>query len=279
MNLGVETAEMGWDLSIRAQSRRSLAINSIWLQEEGDRDNRGIDAEFRNFRKEQKTPGWKIRYGENVDPVLGFTLAGGSLHVERGKENLTPNAMDQDPEEVAMVSDLIDNINKKWKTELIVNTFQKEIAQKILQIPLARTDCEDMKVWKGELSGDFTVRSAYKLLQDASLDPSNYLLQADTKDFYRKLWNLQLPTKILIFIWRISWNYIPSLANLRYKRVTTIVRCLQGCSAEEDSFHVFRQCPVSMDAWISLNMAWVTEHTDQSTWPWLTWVFSRGTKK
>ncbi|MFQ6665592.1 hypothetical protein Gotur_032280 [Gossypium turneri] len=105
MNLGVETAEMGWDLSIRAQSRRSLAINSIWLQEEGDRDNRGIDAEFRNFRKEQKTPGWKIRYGENVDPVLGFTLAGGSLHVERGKENLTPNAMDQDPEEVALVGE------------------------------------------------------------------------------------------------------------------------------------------------------------------------------
>ncbi|MBA0844647.1 hypothetical protein Goarm_022309 [Gossypium armourianum] len=34
-----------------------------------------------------------------------------------------------------------------------------------------------------------------------------------------------------------------------------------------------------MDAWISLNMAWVTEHTDQSTWPWLTWVFSRGKKE
>ncbi|MBA0842187.1 hypothetical protein Goarm_002031, partial [Gossypium armourianum] len=38
MNLGVEIAEMGWDLSIRAQSRRSLAMNSIWLREEGDGD-------------------------------------------------------------------------------------------------------------------------------------------------------------------------------------------------------------------------------------------------
>ncbi|XP_040952344.1 uncharacterized protein [Gossypium hirsutum] len=149
----------------------------------------------------------------------------------------------------------------------------------VTMIPFARTDCDDTKVWKGEPSGEFTVRSAYKLLQEANLDSSNYLLQADTKDFYRKLWNLQLPTKILIFIWRISWNYIPSLVNLRSKRVTTIARCPRGCSAEEDSLHVFRQCPVSTDAWISLNMAWVTEHTDQSAWTWLTWVFSRGTKQ
>ncbi|MFQ6641489.1 hypothetical protein Gotur_015953, partial [Gossypium turneri] len=129
-----------------------------------------------------------------------------------------------------------------------------------------------MKVWKEELSGEFTVRSAYKLLQEASLDPSNYLLQADTKDFYRKLWNLQLPTKILILIWRISWNYIHSLVNLRQKRVTTTARCPRGFSEEEDSFHVFRQCPVSMDAWFSLNMAWVIEHIDPNTWLWLTWM-------
>ncbi|MFQ6666719.1 hypothetical protein Gotur_032971, partial [Gossypium turneri] len=120
---------------------------------------------------------------------------------------------------------------------------------------------------------------AYKLLQEASLDPSNYLVQAETKDFYRKLWNLQLPTKILILIWRISWNYIPSLVNLRYKRVTTNVRCPRCCSAEEYHFHVFRQCPTSTNAWISLNMSWVMEHADQNVWSWLTWVFSRGTKE
>ena len=44
-----------------------------------------------------------IRYGENVDPVLGFNLTGGSLHAERGKENLIPIAMEQDLEDVALV--------------------------------------------------------------------------------------------------------------------------------------------------------------------------------
>lgn len=42
-----------------------------------------------------------------------------------------------DNEDLKLVSDPIDFTNKKWKTNLINNTFQVEIAQKILQIPLA----------------------------------------------------------------------------------------------------------------------------------------------
>ncbi|MBA0878961.1 hypothetical protein Goshw_016158 [Gossypium schwendimanii] len=89
--------------------------------------------------------------------------------------------------ELELVSDLIDSTTKMWKTEIITTTFQIGIAQRILQIPLAITDCEGMQVWKGEHSGEFSVRSAYKLLQDASLDPRSYLVQAETKEFYRKL--------------------------------------------------------------------------------------------
>ncbi|KAG8493752.1 hypothetical protein CXB51_011229 [Gossypium anomalum] len=36
MLLGVEFAELGWDLSVRAQSRRALSMNSVWLREEND---------------------------------------------------------------------------------------------------------------------------------------------------------------------------------------------------------------------------------------------------
>ncbi|KAG8496387.1 hypothetical protein CXB51_007614 [Gossypium anomalum] len=36
MALGVEVTEMGWDLSLRAQSRRALTMTSVWLREEGE---------------------------------------------------------------------------------------------------------------------------------------------------------------------------------------------------------------------------------------------------
>ncbi|KAL1163005.1 hypothetical protein V6Z11_A07G239200 [Gossypium hirsutum] len=34
MALGIEIAELGWDLSLRAQSQMALSMNSVWLREE-----------------------------------------------------------------------------------------------------------------------------------------------------------------------------------------------------------------------------------------------------
>lgn len=42
MTLGVEITEMGWDLSIRAQSQRDLAMNSVSLRREGEAIMGGI---------------------------------------------------------------------------------------------------------------------------------------------------------------------------------------------------------------------------------------------
>ncbi|KAG8488097.1 hypothetical protein CXB51_018795 [Gossypium anomalum] len=75
MELGVEVADMGWDLSLRAQSRRVAAMNSMWLREEGDGETSGdgVNA-FRN-----RSNGWSnlnkiARYEQPVDPVLRFSL-------------------------------------------------------------------------------------------------------------------------------------------------------------------------------------------------------------
>lgn len=74
---------------------------------------------------------------------------------------------------VEFVLDLIDKESRSWKTELLVNTFHIEIVKKIMQIPLARAVHDDFQVWGGEPSGNFSIKSAYKLLQRATLVPSN----------------------------------------------------------------------------------------------------------
>ncbi|MBA0636217.1 hypothetical protein Godav_025610 [Gossypium davidsonii] len=45
MVVGVETKQMGWDLSIRAQSRRAQMMTSVWLQEENEGQGRGNNGE------------------------------------------------------------------------------------------------------------------------------------------------------------------------------------------------------------------------------------------
>lgn len=54
--------------------------------------------------------------------------------------------------------------------------FQTEIAQRILQIPLAEANHEDFQVWKEEPFREYSVRGAYKLLQYANLDINSYLI-------------------------------------------------------------------------------------------------------
>ncbi|MFQ6665017.1 hypothetical protein Gotur_031914 [Gossypium turneri] len=41
MALGVEIVVMGWDLLLQAQSKRALALNSVWLREDGKGKNGG----------------------------------------------------------------------------------------------------------------------------------------------------------------------------------------------------------------------------------------------
>ncbi|MBA0844635.1 hypothetical protein Goarm_022152 [Gossypium armourianum] len=72
---------------------------------------------------------------------------------------------------------------------------------------------------------------------------------------------------------------MPTLVNLRNKRITTNVRCPRCGSGEEDSFHVFQQCPTSIEVWQNISMGWVTTFSDQNTRTWLTWVFAKGTKE
>ncbi|MBA0736428.1 hypothetical protein Gogos_009984, partial [Gossypium gossypioides] len=63
-----------------------------------------------------------------------------------------------------LVSGFIDVGTREWKVNLINSTFSEEIASKILRNPLAWEGIEDIRVWRGESSREFSVRSAYKLL-------------------------------------------------------------------------------------------------------------------
>lgn len=83
------------------------------------------------------------------------------------------------------VFDLIDSSNRLWKNELIHNTFSEEDAARILRIPLAQTPHDDFLTWGAESSGEFSVRSDYKLLQDYYEIPRAYALKT-YRNFYKK---------------------------------------------------------------------------------------------
>ncbi|KAA3488795.1 reverse transcriptase [Gossypium australe] len=115
------------------------------------------------------------------------------------------------------VADLIKDDQREWNRRLIESTFSVVEAELILQIPLAKEPHADLLVWKGELSGEFSVRSSYQLLQKN--DSTAYALQDIYKRFYNKLLKIDIPLKIKLFIWKVSLNYLPTGMNLTIRNI------------------------------------------------------------
>jgi hypothetical protein len=53
----------------------------------------------------------------------------------------------------------------EWKSELIEEIFMPSEAEIIKQIPLSYRRPQDILIWSGTKKGEFSVKSAYRLLQ------------------------------------------------------------------------------------------------------------------
>ncbi|KAA3486780.1 reverse transcriptase [Gossypium australe] len=155
---------------------------------------------------------------------------------------------------IILLAKLIDESSRKWKEELIGSTFTEDVAVKILCIPLAKEPHDDILAWSESL-GEFTVRSAYKLLQGIEIDPRAYVLQTDYRKFYKKLWLLNLPSKIKVTAWKISWNYLPIRFNMHHRKLSNNTICPRCGKEVETMNHLFRECPISKSVWEELSFS------------------------
>lgn len=149
--------------------------------------------------------GWKVGTGDNISVNDAAWLPGAdNFRVRHHISNVN----------ITMVVELIDENTKTWREDLIRTTFEPDDADKILRTPLASEAHPDMIFWRGEHSGEFAVRSTYKMLQNQS--PTTYPIDSHNTahSFYKQLWELQLPNKIKILAWKVSWNFIPTMVNL-----------------------------------------------------------------
>uniref|UniRef100_A0A803NJN4 Reverse transcriptase zinc-binding domain-containing protein n=1 Tax=Cannabis sativa TaxID=3483 RepID=A0A803NJN4_CANSA len=93
------------------------------------------------------------------------------------------------------------------------SSLQADI-DRILSIPLSIFPTEDVLIWNGNNSGNYTVKSGYHFaafvadLQDAS-STNNF------EKWWTKFWKLKLPTKLRIFVWKVFHNALPVAAELK----------------------------------------------------------------
>ncbi|KAG8485814.1 hypothetical protein CXB51_019151 [Gossypium anomalum] len=154
------------------------------------------------------------------------------------------------------VNQLIEYETNTWNNELVHNIVEADTLARIFSIPISRGSSEDIMVWKYEGSGEYTVKSRYRVLSiehiqnatDTSPNGDEY------NEFYKSLWAIHIPAKIKIHIWRLFNNFLPHFYNLARKTLGVEIVCPLCKKDSEDADHLMWSCTILQSVWASLNI-------------------------
>ncbi|KAH1045942.1 hypothetical protein J1N35_036726 [Gossypium stocksii] len=154
------------------------------------------------------------------------------------------------------VEQLIEAETGTWNKKLVLQIFDEAHASRILSIPLSRARSEDMLVWKHEGSGEYSVKSGYRVLITDHLLKLNYITSNTVvyKDFYRLLWALHVPAKVKIHVWRLFNNFLPNYCNLNRRKLRDRAGCPLCKAAPENTDHLLWSCKFLQNVWASLQI-------------------------
>ena len=104
---------------------------------------------------------------------------------------------------------------------------------------------EDLVYWLYEVHGEYSVRSAYKMLQRQK---GNWR-EEYVDSVWRKVWRIKAPAKILNLVWRSLAFCLPTVTMLQQKGVRVESIC-PVCKMEDETVdHAFLRCPIAMQCW------------------------------
>ncbi|KAG6626752.1 hypothetical protein CIPAW_15G073500 [Carya illinoinensis] len=150
----------------------------------------------------------------------------------------------------AKVVDLINVENRAWKTNMLDAVFNKEDAELIASLPISIRGDNDKLIWVNSCNGRFSVKSAYFLDSDMRRHPFGQPSNNGGGDGqWRKIWHLQVPGKVKLFIWRALNDIIPTKGILARKQIVNEGSCPVCTKEVETVLHVLWSCPAATDVW------------------------------
>jgi hypothetical protein len=119
-----------------------------------------------------------------------------------------------------------------------------------LSIPLSSRGVKDGLIWHYRKNGSYTCKSGYHVAIE--VDGPNFGDNSDKK--WRRLWNLKIPPKIKLFLWRSCQDCIPTRARLLQKGIEVNDVCVFYGSAGETQEHVFVHCSFVKCCWQKIGL-------------------------
>lgn len=136
--------------------------------------------------------------------------------------------------------------NGNWKWEDLSAYLPDEVLEMLAALWLDPSLDEDDEVcWKLTADGSFSIKSAYdSQLQD---------YQGDSR-IWRVIWQLKCPSKMLIFLWKIMYEALPTWRFFERRNLMDTSLCFRCGRAVEDILHALRDCASSRKVWLSFDI-------------------------
>ncbi|XP_048613591.1 uncharacterized protein LOC125587367 [Brassica napus] len=148
------------------------------------------------------------------------------------------------------VSALIEQHSGAWNLLLLNQLFYPQDVELILKMKITQ-DSKDFKVWKFNVSGAYTTKSGYWLA--ANLAKSEVRSQAallpSLNPLKKIIWDLCIPPKLRIFLWKILSAALPVANGLMSRGILVDDRCQFCGHVGESEVHLFFTCPLARLIW------------------------------
>lgn len=139
----------------------------------------------------------------------------------------------------------------EWDQDKLTNLFLDYESEAIMKIPIDHKGLADSRFWRYNKKGMYTVKSAYWVALPTSLRKDNleFVSTSTSPTFWPKIWKLNIPPKIKIFLWKAAHNAIATEANMATYHVPCSPRCGLCGNPFADTNHVLFFCQGVKDAW------------------------------
>lgn len=74
-------------------------------------------------------------------------------------------------------------------------------------------------------------------------------MEPERQILYKLLWRTKAPEKMKITVWRLSNNWVPTIANLHHRRLSADAACYICGLEVETSIQTCRDCPCAAQIW------------------------------
>lgn len=137
------------------------------------------------------------------------------------------------------VNSLMSIGQKECDWDLITDIFNERDWQ-CIQVTQIETGLDrDVLQWEGELTGQYTVKNAYRLMQSQKETNAPH----NSSKLWKSLWQIKVSQKALNLVWRALSHCLPTKTQLQQKRVQVDNICTVCKKEVETTSHTLIYCP------------------------------------